>query len=337
MRTFIKRKYEIDIIAILLLIIPLFIFSINRGLDSTPDTRAYLKIYSNIVETNGRVSIEPSFSIISSISYRLFGFDDGFRFLLSFYAFSSFSLLIYIILKYSNMPFISAWLYISIYFLLHICVTIRVGIAALIFLLALEDIINRNIIMYYLKSIVCIFFHASGVIMLVLYPLLYLIINKKTLLFILPIIGYILSYYFFILIEIASNYFPNRYIAGRLHSYIFFFKKGSIDTINIFNIYYLLIIFIYYLLLVKIYHKLSVNMKIYHAVLCLSIFSFCFGRSLPVVAYRIPEFLNIVLILFIPKIYKYIKEKKIYITIIFLFSIYMIYLYTLKNPVIKLY
>ena len=324
-------KKKMDIIVILFILLPLFIFSVFRGVDLTPDTKGYFETYTKIIKDNYQ-GIELSFVLISKICYKLLGFNNGFNGLLAVYSCLSFLLLTYIIIKRSNGPLVSTCLYISMFFLLHICIIIRAGIAALIFLWAINDIINHKLRLYLVKTGLCVFFHTSGLIMLAIYPFVHFILNKRILLAVLPIIGYFFSLSFLTLINKLINILPDGYHLKKFQ--IMYFSAVNKGYINIFSLYYLSCIFIFYFLLFE-YKKLSYKTKIYCSILGLSIFFFCMGRNLPVIAYRIPEFLNVVLILLIPGFYKFIKEKWMLVVIIYLYIFYMLYNYLIHYPLIN--
>lgn len=78
------------------------------------------------------------------------------------------------------------------YFILHEMTQIRAGVAAAIFLLALEDIKNRNFKIYLIKTILAMMFHYSAIIMIFVYLFNPNKMNVRFFFFI-PIIGIIIA------------------------------------------------------------------------------------------------------------------------------------------------
>jgi hypothetical protein len=112
-------------------------------------------------------------------------------------------------------------------------------------------------------------------------------------------------------------------------------QDNDFNEINVFNIYFLFTTIIYYFILLG-YSVISNKMKIYHSVLCISVFFMYFGRNFAILSYRMPEFFNIVLVLLIPEIIKYVKEKWIVVITILCFCLFMIYYYTIRHPLINI-
>jgi len=98
-----------------------------------------------------------------------------------------------------------------------------------------------------------------------------------------------------------ANLAPN-FLAYKIQIYLDLLKLGEHSEINIVNIYYYFLLFsiyIFYFLLIKNKIKIKSNYDIiFIKILSISLFTFYFFSNVPVFAYRISEFLNVVVIVF---------------------------------------
>jgi len=278
------------------------------GLDN--DSIAYARIIQSPINVN-LLDKEPAFWIIKHFNDIFFSGDVHTFFLI--FATLGISIKFLAIKKISKMPLLSVIVYLSMYFILHEMTQIRVGVAAGIFLLALEDIKKRNFKNYFLKTIIAIFFHYSAFIMIFLYILNPYIINRK-LFFFLPLIGILLSLFRNVILNIIISiaHILPEYLSFKLNIYLdLLLNYGTYSEINLFNFYYSSLILFYYYSILN-YKKMKSEYDIlFIKILGLMLFSFYFLSAVPVLAFRISEFFGIVLIFLIPHIILTIKEKYI--------------------------
>jgi hypothetical protein len=143
-------------------------------------------------------------------------------------------------------------------------------------------------------------------------------------------IGFILAIFnlsqFFLLNLI--NMLPN-FLAYKIQIYLDLLKLGEHSEISIINIYYCFLLFsiyIFYFLLIKNKIKIKSNYDIiFVKILSISLFTFYFFSNIPVFAYRISEFLNVVVIVFFTNLILYFNQKNLIFYIMILFLFYMFY------------
>lgn len=247
-----------------------------------------------------------------------FLFDSKISSFLVMFAILGVGIKLFALLKYSKIPLLSFFLYILSYFLLHEYVQIRAGVATGFFLLAIPDLASGNFRRYLVKTIFAMLFHWSSVILI---PLYFVVRNiKLSVFYILPFIG---LFIFLMGLDISSmmlnmlapiDYFREYYL----------FHSGHQATINAFNLLsdsqLVLFVFIGYLLFIRKKIKSDFNISIYK-IFSVSIFLFYIlaAAQLPVLAFRISEYLNVVLLFLIPAIVAEFKDK------IFISSIAVLY------------
>jgi len=150
------------------------------------DSLSYVEVLGVDFAIANFIDKEPMFWIINEFNKYVFGGNVNTFFLI--FAILGVSLKLFAIRKYSLLPILSIYTYICLYFVLHEMTQIRAGVATAIFLLALEDIKNRNFKSYLFKTVLAMLFHYSAIIMLLVYFMNPDKLNVK-LYFILPILG----------------------------------------------------------------------------------------------------------------------------------------------------
>lgn len=309
----------------------LIIFAGFREIGFDPDSPTYASIIQNIEFSNyiyfNFANMEPSFYFITYISHWLF--NDVVRGTLLIYAILGVTLKIAGIYRLSHIPVLSIVFYLCYYYPLHELTQIRVGVASAIFLIAIPDIASHNCRAYFIKTLLAILFHYQAVIMIPLY----LILNAKLgkwFYFIIPIIG--LFFYLinqsilnFILANIAVlNLFPS-FLSYKIIFHIDLLQKGLFDYINVFNLYYLSTLGLYYFCLININRfKFNVDTTLIQ-ILGVSLFAFPFFSFLPVFAFRIFEFLSIVIMILLASIAFIFKQKYIIIIFALIYSLIALY------------
>jgi hypothetical protein len=293
------------------------------GLDR--DSITYAELIKSTVDANF-LDKELAFWIIKGFN-DIFFFGNIHTFFLIF-ATLGVSIKFLAIKRLSKVHLLSLIVYLSLYFILHEMTQIRTGVAAGLFLLSIPDIYDRNFRKFIIKFLLAFSFHYSAIVMLPLYFL-----NPKKLniiYFLLPIVGFILAIFnlsLFFLLNF-SQMLPN-FLAYKINIYLDLLKLGEHSEINIINVYYsflLFTIYIYFCFFLYVKNKIKNNYDIlFIKTLTISLFSFYFFSDVPVFAFRISEFLNIVVIIFLPNLILYFKQKKLILSLMILFLLYMFY------------
>jgi hypothetical protein len=293
------------------------------GLDR--DSITYAELIKSTVDANF-LDKELAFWIIKGFN-DIFFFGNIHTFFLIF-ATLGVSIKFLAIKRLSKVHLLSLIVYLSLYFILHEMTQIRTGVAAGLFLLSIPDIYDKNFRKFIIKFLLAFSFHYSAIVMLPLYFL-----NPKKLniiYFLLPIVGFILAIFnlsLFFLLNF-SQMLPN-FLAYKINIYLDLLKLGEHSEINIINVYYsflLFTIYIYFCFFLYVKNKIKNNYDIlFIKTLTISLFSFYFFSDVPVFAFRISEFLNIVVIIFLPNLILYFKQKKLILSLMILFLLYMFY------------
>ena len=312
----------------LLIFVLLFSIAAFRPIGAVRDAASYARAIQSFTITHhyNFIQLEPSFYLIVDASKFLF--NDVVRGVFILYAFLGVSLTLYAIKKNSSFPLLSLIVFSCSYFLLHEMTQIRVAVAAAIFLWAIPDIVNRNWKSYLIKTALATSFHYVAIIMLFIY-LINSKNNKQLFYLFLPLIGILLNIINvgkFLLMSMIS--FLPKFINFKLNLYLEAIKIGKFGTINVNSgllmIFYLMI---YYFAIVNIKRfKLPIDIVLLKIVGWM-LFSLYFFSFLPVLAFRISEFIGVVLIFFLPDLISIIREKFFMSFIVILYSISMLFNY----------
>ena len=299
-----------DLFYLILIGVVLILIAGLRPIGIDRDSLAYVGIVGSDEVNINLIDKEPGFWLIYKINKIIFNGNTQCFFLI--YALLGVSLKIFAIKKYSLLPFFSTFTYVCLYFILHEMTQIRAGVAAAIFLLALQDIKDKNLKSYLVKTMVANMFHYSAIIMLLVYPIKPNKINIKVS-FMFPIIGLFFAFFKNIFLSIFStmtSVLP-KYLSHKIDLYISLLNVGIYSDINIFNFFYTSLLFIYYLSLLN-YRRMKAEYDIiFIKILGIMLFMFYFLSFLPVFAYRVSKFFGVVLIFLIPHILLAIKQKTI--------------------------
>lgn len=314
----------------------LFVIAAFRPVGVDRDSINYANAIQSFIITqniNDVLRFEPSFYLIVNVSKFLF--DDVVRGVLIIYALFGVSLISYAIKKYSSFPLLSLIVFSSIYFILHEMTQIRVGIAAAIFLLAIPDILNRNLKSFLIKTAFATLFHYSAIIMFFFY-----FINPKhsTKLFyiLLPFIGILLvniNAGNLFLIQVIS--LVPEFLSYKINYYLKVNEMNIHNEINIFNIFYSSLLLIYLFIIINI-NKLNDDFDVLNIkIVGWMFFMFYFFSFLPVFAFRIAEFIGIVLIFVLPSLISIIRQKSLIYFLVILYSISMLFNYIFIQKIIN--
>lgn len=255
----------------------------------------------------GYERVEPGFKLLIDVVRNQTTSIVFFMFII---AVISISLNIVAIFKMSTSVALSLLFYISNNYLLHDLIQIRCAIAAGIFVLSIQYILNRRPLYYFLLIFIACFFHISSVILFPLYFLKGNNINKTNYLILISL-SFILCFIGLKMGALASI-IPVPSIQTLWSAYEAT-QEGANSTmgVNIFNIAFLLRVIVCLAILMKIkeitkYNKYSIIwIKIY----CISIASFLLCSDVPVMAFRISELLQSIEFLLFPLII-YITHRK---------------------------
>jgi len=293
------------------------------GVDRDSESYAGFIQYFMVVPTYNFLRIEPFFYLIVDVSKSLF--DNVVRGVFILYALFGVSLKLYAIKKTSSFPLLSLIVYSCSYFVLHEMTQIRVGVAAAIFLLAIPDIVNRNLKSFLIKTALATLFHYVAIIMLFIY-LINSKHNKQLFYLFLQLIGILLAITNvgkFIFMSIIS--FLPEFLSYKINLYLNMHKMGMFAEINVFNIYYCSLLIIYYFAIINI-NKFKKGIDVLQIkIVGWMLFSFYFFSFLPVLAFRTSGFLGVSLIFFLPDLISIVREKLFMSFIVIIYSISMLF------------
>jgi len=299
----------------------LFFIAGFRPVGIDRDSKGYASLIQSFITTHNYnfIRTEPSFYLIVNVSKFLF--DDVVRGVFIIYALLGVSLTLYAIKKHSSFPLLSLIVYFCFYFVLHAMTQIRVGVAAAIFLLAIPDIVNRNLKSFLIKTALATLFHYSAIIMLFIY-LINLKHNKQLFYLFLPLIGILLTIINvrkFFLMSIVS--FLLEILSYKINLYFTMHGMGMFTEVKVFNIYYSSLLIIYYFAIINI-NKFKKEIDVLQIkIMGWMLFSFYFFSFSPVLAFRISGFLGVSLIFFLPNLISIVREKYFISFVVFLYSI----------------
>ena len=254
--TIMSKQY--NIIFYIYFSLVLIILASIRPIGFDADSIGYYTIMEKIIKFDYTL-IEPAFVLIVKLSYSFFGEEYYQRAVLVIFAILHISILSYALYKLSKYPIYSLLLYLLLFYPILGLTQIRYSILVSLFLLSIPDIINRNIIRFYIKIFIAILFHYSGILFFIFYFLNPNVINKTKyfLLLLISAMMPLLNPIFVKLILFFNNndFFP-EYVNNKIyHNFILHEDKLSFSVFNIF------IIFIIYIYIFIIYSLIKFLVK----------------------------------------------------------------------------
>jgi len=307
------------IIAIVLILIAGF-----REIGLDRDSISYSQFIIGASFNNFRLLFdkEPFFWLIVGASKLLFA--DPVRGTFVIFAILGVSLKLYAIKKISPFPVLSVLVYICFYFIVHEMTQIRVGVATAIFLIAIPDIVNKNVRGFLLKTALATMFHYSSIIMV---PLYFLNPKRYNRIFytLLPFIGVLLS-----VISIPSLLFSSvvplltGFIGYRINIYYDLFQMGEMSEINVYNMLYLSLLVIHFFIMVNINRFKNPLIIILIKIFSWMLFLFYFFSFMPVLAFRFSEFFGVVLLLLLPSLIIIVQQKLLTSVLVVSYSLLML-------------
>lgn len=281
------------------------------GLDN--DSSNYVQIlHVSIAEANF-LDKEPFFWLINEFNNSFFSSQTVTFFLI--FAFIGVFYKLIAVYKISKAPYVSLALYVLLYFILHEMTQIRVGVAAGLFLLAINDYFKKDMVQFFFKVAVACLFHYSAVLGLLLLflkrdsfnPFVYATVLFSSLMFAFLIGGNFLS---------SILPFLPDFLSFKLALYIELLKEERFSEINKFNFYYfsLLVMSVFFILN---YRKIKDNIDLlFLKVFVFGVASFYFLSFLPVLAFRVSEFYLVVLIVLLANLSLVFRQRSLYIAVI---------------------
>ncbi|WP_419870115.1 EpsG family protein [Chryseobacterium sp. CT-SW4] len=229
------------------------------------------------------------------------------------------------IVKYSEFIFLSVLLYIGNLYLMHEMTTIRAGVAAGIFLLSIKNIENREYIPFFIKFLLCFFFHSSSIVFFIPWLLFTLKVNIKYY-YVLVIISFILVVLNINLLTVLmlDKIFP------RVKLYIEVMEWLKEDQVNIFNfrmLFALLVLGLFALFYVKLKDIKYFDLLFKTHMISVSLFLILSVSGAQVFSIRTFEMYSVIQILLYPMIVHIFsaKTKIVGWMIIIVFSCIQIY------------
>lgn len=300
----------------------MFVLQVNKPVGLDVDSQAYYDLVINGGASFTGYATEPVFRLLIDFCKQVS--DYPFQLLLAIYFFTSVLIKIYCIKRDSDFFLLSFISYLSFYAILHDIVQIRVGLSVALFLLALKDIANKNITSFLVKIILASFCHYSALIALPLYFLNRERFNRLywVMLLLSSICFGIFSIYGMGFFSELITKIPGA-VGAKLQRYLVLMNEGVHSEIHLFNYYngcltLLSLFFAFFAPKFNNYLKI-INIKIFILSQC----SFYLLSFLPVLAFRVSEFLGVTIIYVITYNIYLFKNKTLayFITLIFLFGV----------------
>jgi len=226
--------------------------------------------------------------------------------------------------KYSKFFLLSILLYISNLFLMMEMTTIRAGVAAGVFLLAIDDLERKDNKNFIIKLLICFFFHSSSVLFVIPWLLLKVKLNIK--------FYYIAIIFSFVMavakINVLKLFFLDR-LFPRIEIYFKMMEWQKNEGTNMFNFRILFALFMVFVFM--FFYKKLRDIKYFDVLFKIHIFSICIFLLLSSTAeafsLRSFELLSVVQILLYPMIIHIFTPKLKFIgwTVIILFSLIQLY------------
>lgn len=307
-------------------VILLIILAGMRGFGVDADYKAYYLLFRKIPAIDNMffhtlsflkvANYEPSYIFINSIAKTLFG-EYSFQIVIMTYAIISISMKKLAIIKLTDFWEYSLLIYFSTYFLLQDMTQIRIGVATGFILLSIPYIINRNLKFFLIFMAFAVLFHYAAIVFVPMYLLNVKKINKTLYISIIILsIALALTKYtpFDIILKYDFGVFTDKirnYLLGQA------WDKRTINIFNFATIIQLIITFIFIFYSSKIENKNAILLTKLSAI---GIFAFFIFSASPVIAFRVSDIFNTVLMILIPYFFYIVKPKVIVEILIIMIS-----------------
>lgn len=201
--------------------------------------------------------------------------------------------------KNSSVFFLSIILYVSYLFLMQEMTTIRVGVASAIFLWSIPDFENKNYKVFFIKLLLCFFFHSTSIVLVLAWLVLHLKISIKYL-YIAIIISFISA---MLKINFLTLFLLDR-IFPRVAVYIQMMEWMREKDTNIFSFRLLFALGI--VIVFGVFYQKLKEIKYFEILFKLHLISICFflllSTSAQVFSIRTFELFSVIQILLYPMI-----------------------------------
>jgi hypothetical protein len=277
----------------------LFLLATFQLLGQSADYSEYLIFLQRGPIPVGNFPNEPSARIL-----RLLVNGNAYLFF-AIYAAIGISGKLYAIYDLSKYVYLSFLAYLGMYFLLHDYTQIRVGAAGALFLWSMKDLADGNWKKYALKTALAVMLHYSALIMI---PVFLCSRYVRNIWFVvMPFLGLVLVICHVDLLKwlLALLSYSEALLT------LFNLKKGHPGTVEILNLISISHLLFFCVISLAVSRLDALDLELYK-VFSISLFLF-FTLSLlkmPVVAFRISEFLNVTLVLLLPNAVSYFKDKQ---------------------------
>ncbi|WP_144282362.1 EpsG family protein [Chryseobacterium echinoideorum] len=321
-------NFKFKNIFVIILIVFLALFAGTR-LDVDNDYMFYLKLFKYVPDNakdflNDEKKIEWCMYVIpNTLNFFVNSKLEMIRGSFLIFAFLGVSIKLFAIKKYSPFFFLSIIIYLSYLFIMQEMTTIRAGVASAIFLLSLDDIDNRNYKSFFLKILLCLFFHSSSLVFIIAFFIIYYKISIKYL--------YVGLCICFLLAVSKVNFLTLLYldrIFPKVQVYLEMMEWMKEKETNIFNFRILFALFFTGVL--GFYYSKFKDVKFFDSLFKLHVISLCFffilSPSAHVFSIRTFELFSVIQIILYPMIVFLFEPRSKFIgwTFIILFSIVQI-------------
>ena len=304
---------------IFLLATPLVLIAGLRPVGFDPDSQNYAALIGHDLGELRFGAREPTFWIISWLSGQ--SFINSIRSFFLIYALLGVGVKCAAIATQSQKVLLSLFLYLMLYFVPHEMTQIRVGVAAGIYLFALNSLARGDRISFIFRLFVAVCFHYSAIM-----GLLMLIFRqaKPTKLFLvsLPVLGMLCSLLLTpsVLENLGTWLLPGP-IQGRLFIYIELLTEDRFSSINVFNPVTLSFLALFWILAARIPSNAGAFNRLLILSLGLGLASFYAFSFIPVMAFRIMEFLSVGIIILAANATHWWRDKQLWVTLVVVWAI----------------
>ena len=294
-----------------------------------PDSNRYIsQTYEyylfNYDEPLTAFAVEFSFIILSSIVSKFTSDVHGLFFI---YALLGITLKFIAIKRASKFLFLSLFIYLCHFFVLHDMIQIRVSIATALLILAIKPLCNNDKRTVFVLIATATFFHYSALALLVLLILNNKPLSQKALIIMASIIpvGYIA---YLLNVDLITTV-PIPYIGEKIEMYRQLKDMGEYAEMSMFkNPITLIRTFMFYLLLIfhDTIYEYNKSFPILIKIDCISFFCYFFFSSLPVMAGRLSELFSVVDIILYTNVVYIIRPQymaKLFVLVICTMLFYM--------------
>lgn len=229
-----------------------------------------------------------------------------------------------LVIRKSEYFFLAFMLYVSNLYWGQEMITIRAGVASGIFLLSIQDLVNKNNLRYFIKIVIALFFHTSSVLFIVCWLIVRVKVTLKGLL-----IGLFISFIIAILkINILSLFLLDR-VFPKVQIYLESQDLSNGDQVNVFNFMtiFAMIITCFFLYSIEKYKDIEQFIILFKIHILSLILFFALSPVNMVFSLRSFELLSVIQLLLYPMIVKVFSQKTkiIGFSVIIIFSFIQFY------------